>query len=338
MASEPENHEVDPPSAVATPDQEVGVRKSPAFRTSKRVRATLACQRCKSRKQKCDGLQPSCSNCRHGRSECHYVVSRPVRKAEQRLYIKALEERVAELESNLRLDGRRSVAEDHWDNSPPRPVIEQQDEQRRRHGPTDSLSAVIRDLALHSTGLYIGGSSNLSLGRLLGSIVQGRSPSSSTPSGRASAAAAAAFLLTGEDDESSTGSPAPNAMDCSMEQQIDPPSTVTHQPEQQPAHGLPIPETASFARPEIDELFESYMQHVSIQYPVIHSVRLVDWHNRRKSLTSPFEICVLHLTYAIGALMLKFVRQLSFFPSLTPSFLRLDRFPLRRLNSRPSSD
>jgi hypothetical protein len=168
---------------------------------------------------------------------------------------------VAELESNMSLNGREGVAEDHWDHLPPREEV------------PNPLSTVIRDLSLHACGLYIGGSSNLSLGRLLGSVMQSRN--------------AGIPVNEIETDEYSL-----------VEE-----STTSLSPAQEQPH---LPEISSFAGVEIETLFESYIKHVSIQYPLIHSVKLNDMHKRRLTLSEPFEICVMHLVYAIGGRTLQF--------------------------------
>ncbi|KAK5265338.1 hypothetical protein LTR96_009240 [Exophiala xenobiotica] len=243
----------------ASPEQD-----SPA-RPSKRPRVSLACQRCKIRKQKCDGKHPACSNCTRTRSECRYVTSNAPRAAEQRLYTKALEERVAELESSMSLDGREGVAEDHWDHLPP------------SQDTSNPLSTVIRDLSLHACGLYIGGSSNLSLGRLLGTVLKSRVSS-----------------LPLEERETDDRESFANGVDGSTPSQA-----------QEVNHPRP-PEISGFAGPEIEMLYEAYIRHVSIQYPLIHSTKLNGMHKRRLSLTESFEICVMHLVYAIGGRTLQF--------------------------------
>ncbi|GIZ45114.1 hypothetical protein CKM354_000829700 [Cercospora kikuchii] len=69
---------------------------------SRRSRVTLACKRCKRRKQRCDGDQPSCRSCSRAGVTCAY--ERPVRPqypGGKSLYIKALEERIAFLEARV---------------------------------------------------------------------------------------------------------------------------------------------------------------------------------------------------------------------------------------------
>lgn len=69
-----------------------------AARPAKRPRALVACQRCKSRRQKCDNAIPACSNCaRAGLDACVYGEN-----AYPSTYVKTLEERVRHLENELK--------------------------------------------------------------------------------------------------------------------------------------------------------------------------------------------------------------------------------------------
>jgi hypothetical protein len=70
----------------------------------KRSRTAVACKRCKSRKQKCDGSQPTCGNCANSSSNCEYGLpqSSATKKAER--YARAVQ-RVDELEQILAREG-----------------------------------------------------------------------------------------------------------------------------------------------------------------------------------------------------------------------------------------
>ncbi|KAH7082042.1 hypothetical protein FB567DRAFT_561937 [Paraphoma chrysanthemicola] len=72
------------------------LRTPPAEPPAKRQR-TLACQRCRSRKQKCEDTRP-CSNCVKGNEQCVSTQPAPRMHVESD-YVRNLEERVAELES-----------------------------------------------------------------------------------------------------------------------------------------------------------------------------------------------------------------------------------------------
>ncbi|KAJ5770824.1 C6 transcription factor [Penicillium nucicola] len=48
-----------------------------ALDSSTRVR--VACEMCRKRKRKCDGIQPVCHGCRSRHVECRYNLSKPPR-------------------------------------------------------------------------------------------------------------------------------------------------------------------------------------------------------------------------------------------------------------------
>ncbi|KAK3367724.1 fungal-specific transcription factor domain-containing protein [Podospora didyma] len=91
-----------------------GTRQSgPSFQSGSRGgRVAVACQRCKRRKQRCDGVQPACRGCRKAGLQCVYErVIRPQYPGGKSLYISALEERIAFLEARMPEHGQ-----DHLDN------------------------------------------------------------------------------------------------------------------------------------------------------------------------------------------------------------------------------
>ncbi len=100
------------------PDQDDD--EGPAART-KRPRVALACQRCKARKQKCDGRQP-CGKCAPSNVRCEYVVPQKPMPFGKNQYIKSLERRVAELETLLARQGVAEVGTDHWKMATPPPL------------------------------------------------------------------------------------------------------------------------------------------------------------------------------------------------------------------------
>lgn len=63
--------------------------------------------------QKCDGAQESCSTCIRLGLRCHYKPHLTPKPDQKKLYIAALEDRIAELESLLSDLGHESIGEDH---------------------------------------------------------------------------------------------------------------------------------------------------------------------------------------------------------------------------------
>ncbi|KIW05924.1 uncharacterized protein PV09_03117 [Verruconis gallopava] len=80
---------------------------------AKRTRVALACLRCRSRKQKCDGAQETCSTCRRLGLQCQYKAHITPRPDQKRMYIQALEEHIAGLEQLL-AESHDNVTVDHW--------------------------------------------------------------------------------------------------------------------------------------------------------------------------------------------------------------------------------
>ncbi|KAH7329655.1 hypothetical protein B0I35DRAFT_420624 [Stachybotrys elegans] len=65
-------------------------------------RTPLACEICRKRKRKCDGIQPMCTWCIQKRLDCHYVLDRPKRKRQDHGYVNDLESQVQLLKEEIR--------------------------------------------------------------------------------------------------------------------------------------------------------------------------------------------------------------------------------------------
>ncbi|KAF2005831.1 hypothetical protein P154DRAFT_285956 [Amniculicola lignicola CBS 123094] len=236
----------------------------------KRARVALACQRCKTRKQKCDGAQP-CAKCQTSNQHCEYVVPQKPMPFGKQQYIRALERRVAELETVLASHGMAELSSDHWgavtgtiDNlatssttgSPagedePEAVLDWQDG-------IDSVAAVLRSLSLDVNGSgYVGASSHIAFGRL--------------------------FSFIGSKDRPPSGY-----------QRRKQSTDSSHSPHQEE-------DTIKLAHVPVnvaDRLFDGYLKHIATRWPVVHSVWIQEVHQRRLTLTDAFEAAILHLVYA----------------------------------------
>lgn len=138
----------------------------------KRSRVALACLRCRSRKQKCNGAQSQCSTCQRLGLECRYKAHLTPKPEQKRIYIKALEEHVADLERLLAESGHNSVTVDHWK--------ERRHQLRRdsymqteacHQNPQDSLSATTKDPIWDAIISSRDDQSTLSAGRLFKSVI-----------------------------------------------------------------------------------------------------------------------------------------------------------------------
>ncbi|KAE9370898.1 hypothetical protein N431DRAFT_510353 [Stipitochalara longipes BDJ] len=240
----------------------------------KRTRVQLACQRCKIRKQKCDGNQPECSTCAHLEVECKYIVPSTPKPQGAKLYIKALENRVAELETALTNGGLAEVGLDHWSQAPEQLQIEAGGDGQEDY----SLLAA-------QTGLIT-------------------SPAGTTPE------------YNREFEPSEIG------RRSSM--------TSTFQEGSFPNALRGIQSRMA------DKLLQAYFKHVAVNFPLVHSAQIKDFHQRREVPDDPYEESVLNLVYALGGQFLEMrdkvlqlgdIRTLSYLLLLIQQCLRVPRDP-----------
>ncbi|KAI1335982.1 fungal-specific transcription factor domain-containing protein [Xylariaceae sp. FL0016] len=272
---------------VPSPDQPA-VQRKPA----KRDRVALACQRCKTRKQKCDGQRPACASCARLSIKCVYIVPLVPAAGEKKLYIKALEQRVAELESCLTSLGHAGPGNDHLarlaqtSSSQPQTMLpgnaSNQAVQPMRQSSEDDgndILLAVRDLSLSASGHYVGASSNITIGRVLSSVVH--SQRSANPYGHDEQAS-----LEGDD-------PAPKSV---------------YSTNQGDVMGVPILSPSVATR-----LMQGWFRHIATRYPVIHSARLIELHNNRDNLTDDYERAILHIIYAVSGRWLESAGEMGHF-------------------------
>lgn len=265
--------------------------------TARRPRVALACQRCKSRKQKCDGIRPSCSTCVGFEVICKYIKPSRLLPRSHDTSLAAAEARVAELEAILSREGIVDEGESQWRrrqtsqspdapkqipvrSSMKRPHVEtigpeheingaEEDDESRR---TDfsSVFDVLRDLSLEASSGYIGASSSITMGRMVGSLVKGSEPLDvGSPDHRQEEHLTSKSMSdTGSDDH------------CYME-------------------------TATIPQDIADKLLKGYLKHISTRWPILPSAYIRSLHSRRASLIDSFERCTLHLVYASGGRFLE---------------------------------
>ncbi|KPI42053.1 putative transcriptional regulatory protein [Cyphellophora attinorum] len=229
--------------------------RDPSRPAKRQRRVALACQRCKTRKQRCDGGHPKCTSCSKTSNECVYVFQ----PAGATHHIKALEERVAELETALSFYGAAEVGDDHFRIAKLMP----QEGAGSENG--NDVFVAIRDLSLAASGHYVGGTSSLSIGRVLNSIVQSQQP---TDSG------------TIDRDGPSIEDPSPRSLhDARLEQMVN---------------------LTSMDSNTADRLIVGWHRHIATRYPIIHTPRVTWLHANRARLTNLHDKCVLNLIYAVS--------------------------------------
>ncbi|KAI1340155.1 fungal-specific transcription factor domain-containing protein [Xylariaceae sp. FL0016] len=268
-------------------------------RPPKRPRVAVACQRCKRRKQRCDGLHP-CRNCKDFQATCQYLPSKSMslsrdqqRAIEASQAVQAVEDRVAELESILAREGidvggrkRRHVSSRDSSRPSPSPGVNQpkrwrststrSEKQRSGGSPispgraaVSTVVEILRDLSIEASGGYIGASSQITMGRMISSIVQAKEHTVGSDS-----------LGGWEHLSPKSANSAPVVPDAGLEfSQV--PAEIA------------------------DKLFNGYIRHISTRWPVLQTPFMRLLHAEREILTDTFFTSVLHLIYAIGGRFLE---------------------------------
>jgi hypothetical protein len=267
--------------------------------TSRRPRVALACQRCKTRKQKCDGLRPSCSNCKSFDAACKYVKTPRQQPRNHDENTAAAEARVTELENILLREGIVDEGQARWrqrqasqtssadaneqtevrrpakrpHNDSPRSEPGADDVEGEGEGGRtefNSVLEILRDLSLEASGGYIGASSSITMSRMVGSLVKSRERTE----------------LSGDSLRQETHHTPKSMSDASVDDDgyIDIGS---------------IPQNVA------DNLLNGYLKHISTRWPILHSAYIRSLHSRRDSLDDSYEKCTLHLVYASGGRFLE---------------------------------
>ncbi|KAI1774282.1 fungal-specific transcription factor domain-containing protein [Hypoxylon cercidicola] len=225
----------------------------------KRSRVVMACVRCRSRKQKCDGALQSCSTCRRLGARCRYKPKSTPGRDEKQLYVAALEARVAELETFISSTGHPSVGDDHWI------PMQNQNRDSQLQYEIGRLPNTIKSLISDASSNDAGPESEISLGRILGSVLRSRR------------------LRTTEwqsDDKSSTRSVSRSELVNAMGPMFVSSTVAT-------------------------KLFNGWLKHIAVRHPVIHTPRLRELHARRDTRLDIYEKSLLHLVYANSGLFLE---------------------------------
>jgi hypothetical protein len=209
-----------------------------------------------------------------------YIVPLIPAAGEKKLYIKALEQRVAELESVLASLGHMGVNTDHLrgiNGASPSST-----QQAMAHGSQSSntttqdaddgndILAAVRDMSLSASGHYVGASSNITIGRVLSKLI-GNEDS------------------TAQDEDD----PAPKSVYSTRLTDV---------------VGVP------FLSPNVaHRLLEGWFRHIATRYPVLHTARVMELHNNRDNLTDDYDQSILHLIYAVSGRWLESAGEMGHF-------------------------
>jgi hypothetical protein len=187
-----------------------------------------------------------------------------------KIYIKALEDRVAELETLMAKEGNRNVSDDHWSEQP---TNLQMDE---LHGGIQPLLNAVRDLSLDVAGSYVGGASTITLGRALESALAGKMQ-------HIVRADSDADGITRRDSISSVLSFGASASAF--------PSTLSQ-----------------IDQDSANKMVNAYLGHLYTTFPIMYSYDVIALHGRRHNLKDIYEESILNLIYGLGGHFLEKVR------------------------------
>ncbi|RDW76111.1 hypothetical protein BP5796_06932 [Coleophoma crateriformis] len=247
------------------------------------------------KRTRCDGTNP-CASCKNLNLNCEFIIPKKPTPIEKKHYVKALEDRVAYLESFLAKEGigalelgRDNLQLGQNPNSTIRPQHGNHIPDGLRNGSTsptsgeeslsespeeaDSLSSVLRDLSLEATGGYIGASASISMGRMVTSIVKGR-----------------------EQEGVSRGMTGVQSRVEPLEQSVFRKNTdivIGHE------------EPMLVSRAVADRLLTGYMKHISTRWPILYTPQLRRLDANKDFIEDTYEKSTLHLVYAIGGRFLE---------------------------------
>ncbi|KAL2832890.1 fungal-specific transcription factor domain-containing protein [Aspergillus cavernicola] len=290
-----------------------------------RKRGRTACTRCKTRKQKCDNEYPVCSNCLRAGAECDKASVRQ-ENGSQSEYTRALEDRIAHLESQL--ESRTTSSRASHVAHPVAALLSPHNQETGQTGSAvggtgngidhNAVGELVGFLAINSSEApaYIGSSSGLSLAANLGEMVQATvwnqvlSPSRNQPT----------LSSGGRGNGPASSSSGPSGL---------PPQPSLSDP------GLDRPRTlrmeellAKSTEPPNDEMggriLHAYLTRLHVRYPFMDRKELWRLHEDRWRLAKAkreelvkserFGIFKLYLTYAIGATTMQLSEKYDYVP------------------------
>lgn len=180
-----------------------------------------------------------------------------------KIYIKALEDRIADLETLLKNEGDRTASRDHWAASD---GAEEDQRWQDNEDPQIIVNAV-RDLSHDAAGSYIGGASAITIGRALGKALARSQQGALTAGNNENHILGRTGFI-----DSYSGYPVGNGFSL----------------------------LAQMGQETADLLLDAYLKHTSTNFPVIFSVELRELHQRRQNLENAYEESVLQLAYGLG--------------------------------------
>jgi hypothetical protein len=129
----------------------------------------------------------------------------------------------------------------------------------------NSVTDILRDLSIEASGGYIGASSNITMGRMIGTLVKSK------------------------ESQNISNMKSPK----SLYQPASPASTRDNI-------------QSNLLKGDVcDRLLLGYLKHISLRWPILRTSFIRALHNQREILVEPYKKTVLHLVYAIGGRFLE---------------------------------
>jgi hypothetical protein len=200
---------------------------------------------------------------------CHYITPTFSKPGAAKVYINALEDRIAELEMSLAKQGNGGVGHDHW--TVPMGVTDE----------SDPLLSAVRDLSLNTAGTYVGNTSNITLARIIGSLV-----------GTGTVPFEQDTMINDMQKIPIWGAPDHTGASTAVSEAYSSPTASDT------SFSLMMPVDVA------EKLIKAYIQRFSGSFPVLHTSHLKSLFQRRAELEDPYERGILHLVFALGGMFL----------------------------------
>ncbi|KAH9821948.1 fungal-specific transcription factor domain-containing protein [Melampsora americana] len=286
------------------------------FTSAKRKRAANACIRCRTRKQRCDGLSIPCANCAKSRAQCIFPEDASGEHL-LREHISVLESRISDLTVALRevTSVHASIPENRLSRQETPKVVPTgtgtEDAKKNDMVDEDDLVNGIGFLSLSSGAepLYVGGSSGASWGRIFSSVLR-RSTGSASVSGKSLIPSQPLPDPPTPTEQNSSRTRSSSSSGCSDS------SSSSVFPFRIPLHIRPkflfplLPTSKSIS----NEIFVSVYSTIQSRYGFMNFALLRVWHEQRDVFCGSQEVQKSHertaafflwLTYAIGVRLLE---------------------------------
>jgi hypothetical protein len=210
----------------------------------------------------------------------------------RRQYVKALEDRIAQLEMAMSRDSPSECRLDHWETEHKPEIGKRRTlpqnfnqplskdllgettkfSQHRPEVPGDMLAWAMRDLSLQANGGFVGASAYLALGRVVGGIVS---------------------AIEANPAESCEPKQHSKNLNCLLTSTL--PGQISN-------NNTWISEfnITNLTQDLADRLLQAYLNYIPSRWPILHKSHIMDLHSRRGRLVNVYETFTLTFVYAIG--------------------------------------